>query len=226
MDVIGHRGAAGLVEENTLESIIKALRYPIQGIEIDVHVCKSGEVVVIHDETLNRTTNGSGKVEDYTLAELKQFVTKDGYAIPTLNEVLEIIDASCMLNVELKGANSAQSVIEVLEAFISNSALTYDQFILSSFEHSQLFEAKKLQPKFKLGVLTEEDITAVLNVAKELNAYAIHPPIHSLTFEPVQKAKELGFKVFVWTVNAKQLIAQCKTWNVDGIITDFPNFVA
>ena len=127
---------------------------------------------------------------------------------------------------ELKGSNSVQPVIEVLETFISSSSLTYDQFILSSFDHSQLFEAKKLQPKFKLGVLTEYDILSVLNVAKELDAYAIHPPIHSLTAEPIIKAKEQGFKVFVWTVNAKSLIEQCKLWNVDGIITDFPNFVA
>lgn len=224
MKIFGHRGAAGLVDENTLESIVEALRYPIDGIEIDVHCCKSGELVVIHDETVDRTTNGKGKVSDYTLSELKRFSTSMGYAIPSLTEVLDYLDARCQLNVELKGENTAKHVVRLLQKLIAETHWEYDHFIISSFDHPQLHKVKELDPRFKIGVLTEANAVSVLSEAKKLAAYAIHPPIHLLTKAEVIKVKTQGFKVFTWTINEKELITQSKLWNVDGIITDFPNF--
>lgn len=224
MKIIGHRGAAGLVAENTLESIAEALNYKVDGIEIDVHCCKSGEIVVVHDETLDRTTNGKGLVKDYTLSELKQFTTQENFRIPTLIEVLELIDGRCQLNVELKGKETVAPVIKLLETHIKQSNWTYHHFIVSSFDHPQLYVLQKLQPKFRIGVLTEENITAAISVAEELHAYAVHPPIHTLTKEEVVHAQAKGFQVWVWTVNTKSLIKQCKLWNIDGMITDFPNF--
>ena len=224
MKWIGHRGAAGLVAENTLESIAKALSYPISGIEIDVHCCKSGEVVVIHDNTLDRTTNGRGEIAEYTLTQLKKITTREGFAIPTLIEVLELIDARCQLNIELKGNGTAKPVVALLETFVQKTDWSYGDFILSGFDHRQLYEVHKLQPRFRIGVLTEENIRTVLSVAEGLNAFSIHPPILSLTRKDVKKARAKGYKVFVWTVNTKKQIEQCKLWNVDGIITDFPNF--
>jgi len=179
MKIFGHRGAAGLVEENTLESISKAISYGVHGIEIDVHCCKSGEIVVIHDETLDRTTNAKGNVSDYTLSELKKVKTIEGYGIPTLEEVLELIDAKCELNVELKGDKTALPVVMLLEEYIAKTSWNYEHFVISSFDHSQLFDLKKESSKFKIGVLTEENITKVLPVAKDLMAYSIHPPIKS-----------------------------------------------
>ena len=92
---IGHRGAKGHVVENTLASIQKALDFGVHGIEIDVHLCKSGELVVFHDFTLDRITNGSGEISAFTLSELKQFKIEDKFEIPTLEEVLNIINNSC-----------------------------------------------------------------------------------------------------------------------------------
>ncbi len=224
MKTFGHRGAAGLMAENTIESIAEALIHPIDGIEIDVHCCKSGELVVIHDETLDRTTNGTGNVDDYTLQELKKLSTEEGFKIPTLEEVLHLIDARCTLNIELKGKGTAIPAVKLVEEYIQKTHWKYDHFIISSFDHPQLFEIKEKSSRFKIGVLTEENITAGLPVAKELEAFSIHPPIITLTEDEVTLAHEQGYKVYVWTVNTEKLIRQSKKWNVDAIITDFPNF--
>ncbi len=224
MKKYGHRGAAGLVAENTLESIKEALIHDVDGIEIDVHCCKSSELVVIHDEILDRTTNGKGEVAGYALQELQQFTTHEGYAIPTLEEVLRLVDARCELNIELKGNNTAKPTIKLVETYIKNTNWTHDHFIISSFDHSQLFQIKEITSKFKLGVLTEENITKALPVANDLQAFSVHPPITTLTKDEVALAQKHGYKVYVWTVNQEMLIDQSKSWNVDGIITDFPNF--
>lgn len=106
---IGHRGAMGYVAENTIESIKKALEFKVDGIEIDVHKCKSGELVVFHDFTLDRMTNGTGEISQYSLLELKKLKVNDEYEIPTFEEVLNEIDKKCFINIELKGRNTAQN---------------------------------------------------------------------------------------------------------------------
>ncbi|WP_378178990.1 glycerophosphodiester phosphodiesterase [Aquimarina sp. SS2-1] len=224
MKIFGHRGAAGLVAENTLESITEALKYNIDGIEIDVHKCKSGELVVIHDKTLERTTNGKGKVSEFTWEELKRYRTVEGFKIPTLNQVLELIDAKCELNIELKGIGTALPVIELLEKRIKDSNWNHDHFIISSFDHSQLFQIKSMTSLFRLGVLTEKKVTNVLNVAEELKAFSVHPPIYSLTKEDVLMAQKKGYKIYTWTIKESAQVELSKNWNVDTIITDFPNF--
>lgn len=224
MKIFGHRGAAGLVAENTLESIIEALHYKVDGIEIDVHCCKSGELVVIHDETLDRTTNGTGNVSEYTLKELQQFETKEGFTIPTLRKVLDVINTQCELNIELKGKNTALPTIALLEEYIKNTDWKYDHFIISSFDHSQLFELKAITTNFKIGVLSEVNTIEVLSIAEALEAFSIHPPIFSLTRDAVNLAKDRGYKIYVWTVNTEMQMEQSKSWKVEGIITDFPNF--
>ncbi|WP_298545453.1 glycerophosphodiester phosphodiesterase family protein [uncultured Aquimarina sp.] len=224
MKIFGHRGAAGLVAENTLESIAEALKYNVDGIEIDVHKCKSGELVVIHDETLQRTTNSKGKVSEFTLQELKKCRTREGYRIPTLDEVLDFVNATCTLNIELKGIGTAVPVVELLEKRIKDSKWDYDHFILSSFDHSQLFQIKSRTSAFKLGVLTEKNIPSILKVTETLEAFSVHPPIYSLQKEEVTLANDKGYKVYTWTVNDPSKIESSKIWKVDGIITDFPNF--
>ncbi|PKV48178.1 glycerophosphoryl diester phosphodiesterase [Aquimarina sp. MAR_2010_214] len=224
MKIFGHRGAAGLVAENTLESITKALNYEVDGIEIDVHCCKSGELVVIHDKTLDRTTNGMGNVSEYTLQELQQFETEEGFIIPTLHEVLDIINAQCELNIELKGKNTVLPTVALLEDYIKNTDWEYDHFIISSFDHSQLFELKTITSNFKIGVLSEVNISEVLSIAEALEAFSIHPPIFSLSRDEVNLAQNQGYKIYVWTVNTETQIEQSKSWKVEGIITDFPNF--
>ncbi len=224
MKIFGHRGAAGLAAENTLESIKEALLYHVDGIEIDVHCCKSGELVVIHDETLDRTTNGIGSVSDYTLEELKRFRTKEGFTIPTLRDVLDIVNAQCILNIELKGVGTGVPAIKIIKEYVLKTNWEYNHFIISSFDHEQLFTVKSITSNLRLGVLTENNINSVLDIAKEMRAYSIHPSVLSLNNDEISSAKGLGYKIYVWTVNSAVLISKSKSWSIDGIITDFPNF--
>jgi len=200
------------------------LTYGVDGIEIDVHRCKTGEIVVIHDETLDRTTDGRGNVIDYTWQELQKIKTEEGFAIPTLEEVLQLMDAGCELNIELKGEKTVLPVLELIEKYVEKTSWEYGDFVISSFDHSQLFDLKKESSKFKIAVLTEENITAILPVAKELEAYALNPPVKTITKSEVEMAHKKGYKVYVWTVNTEEQILKSEMCNVDTIITDFPNF--
>jgi glycerophosphoryl diester phosphodiesterase len=122
--VIGHRGAMGHIMENTLPSVQKALDLKVDWIEIDVFVCKTGELVVFHDEILDSLSTSSGKIEDLTLAEIKKVELNGGYSIPTLKEVIELINQKVPLNIELKGKNTAKPTFELLNQYYKNGYLT------------------------------------------------------------------------------------------------------
>ncbi len=219
---IGHRGARGHVAENTLESIEKALSLGVDGVEIDVFRCKSGELVVIHDETLDRTTNGKGNVEDFTLVELKSLVVENKFKIPTLVEVLDLLDAKYVLNIELKGRNTAKSANKIIKDYIRNEGWKQDQFVVSSFEWDELREFYKLNKDIPIGILTEDDPLNAIEVGKELNAFSIHPYHIYLNPERVNTIHNEGFKIYTWTVNKPENIKRIKELGVDAIITDFP----
>jgi glycerophosphoryl diester phosphodiesterase len=220
---IGHRGAKGYVAENTLESIQKAIDFGVDGIEIDVHLCASGELVVFHDFTLDRMTNGTGEVSKKSLQELKQLKVNGQYAIPTLDEVLDLIDKKCLLNVELKGMHTASKTCEILQKYIKEKSWKYSDFIVSSFQHHELEDVFKLDKNIQLGVLTKASITEAIEFAETIKAYAIHPNFALLTSENVKLAQDLGYKMFTWTVNDVQTIKRMKSYKVDGIISDVPD---
>ncbi|WP_317045329.1 glycerophosphodiester phosphodiesterase [Formosa algae] len=131
--VIGHRGAKAYVAENTLESIQKALDFNVDGIEIDVHCCASGELVVFHDFTLDRMTNGNGKLEEYTLSELKEFLVDGKYKIPTLEEVIQLINRKSLLNIELKGKHTAEATCLTIQDYVDHKGWAYTEFLVSRF---------------------------------------------------------------------------------------------
>jgi len=116
---IGHRGAKGYEPENTLLSFSKALQLNVDMIELDVHVCKIGDVVVIHDETVEGTTNGTGRVADMTLDDLRKLNADKGQRIPTLQEVLDLVDRRAKVNIELKEEGSVRPVFELLEKYVT-----------------------------------------------------------------------------------------------------------
>ena len=219
---IGHRGVKGHVAENTLESIKKAMELGVDGVEIDVFKCKSGEIVVIHDETVNRTTNGKGKVKGFTLDELKVLVVEGKYKIPTLQEVLDLLDANYILNIELKGNHTAESVNDIVVNYIENRGWKKDQFIISSFKWDELRDFYKLNPETPIGILTEEDPLKAISIAKELNAVAIHPYFKYLNKKVVDSIHNERLKVYTWTVNNPEDIQNMLNAGVDAIITDFP----
>lgn len=220
---IGHRGAKGFVTENTTESIQRALDLGVDGIEIDVHRCKSGELVVFHDFTVDRLTNGSGEISSFTLSELKGLNVENKCKIPTLIEALDTINNKCLLNIELKGQDTVLTTAKIIEDYVINSDWSYKHIIVSSFEHNLLVQLHEINKDIPLGILTDTNLKEALRVAKQLNAVAIHPNFTMLTKAIVAEIKAKGFKVYTWTVNEYKDIERMRHYMVDGIISDFPD---
>lgn len=218
---IAHRGARGYEPENTLQAFQKAIQMKADGIELDVHLSSDGHLIVIHDETIDRTTNGKGFVNNLSLQKLKDFRIENKHQIPILSEVLDLVNQQCFINIELKGIGTADAVVALIELYISEKNWSYDSFLVSSFDWEYLKQINSLDPKLAIGVLTETDIESAITFAKEIKAKAIHPDFHLLNKENTKQIQEIGFQVFPWTVNEKEDIAKIKTYNVNGIISDF-----
>ncbi|WP_424002930.1 glycerophosphodiester phosphodiesterase [Maribacter sp. IgM3_T14_3] len=223
--VIGHRGAMGHETENTLASIQKAMDLGVDMIEIDVFKIKSGEIVVFHDETLDRLTNAPGNIEDYYIVDLKKVIVEGGHAIPMLQDVLKLIDNKVALNIELKGAGTADKVNHIMNYYIKKRNWSPENFIISSFNWDELKEMRRHNPNVAIAVLTEENPVDAIPVAKELNAVAINPYFKNLDVEKANEIREAGFKIYTWTVNEPADIDAMKRISVDGIITNFPERV-
>lgn len=220
---IGHRGAKGYVSENTLTSIQKALDLHVDGIEIDVHLCASGELVVFHDFTLERMTNGSGEIATQSLSQLQRLLVDDTFKIPTLTEVLDLINAKCLLNIELKGEQTARPTVKLLHQYFKKGTWTYTHILISSFQNKELEAVYDLDKTMPLGVLTKASVNASIQFAKTIHAVAIHPNYALLSKNNVKNAQDQGFKVNAWTVNDYESIERIKSYGVNAIITDFPD---
>jgi len=218
---IGHRGANGYEPENTLVSFEKAIEMGADGIELDVHLSSDGHLIVIHDETIDRTTNGTGAVNQLTLEELKSFKINEKYSIPTLEEVLDLVNQRCFVNIELKNQDTAEKVVQLIEHYISDKKWNNNLFIVSSFDWNALQQVRFLNENIRIGVLTETDLDLAISFARFLKAEALHPDFQLLTNEYTAKIQEKGILVFPWTVNEKIDIQRMKSFNVNGIITDF-----
>lgn len=220
---IGHRGAKAHVAENTLESIQKALDIGVDVIEIDVHQCASGELWVIHDFTLDRTTNGSGEIAKKPAEEIRKLTIEGRYKVPLLTEVLDLIEGKCMINIELKGLNTAIPVVSTIQKRIAAGNWKYSDFIISSFQKNELFETRKLDENVPIAVLSKASVPEAIELGKLLNAYAIHPSLGIITRDNTKLSQDAGFKVNVWTVNERTDIRRMIEFGVDGIISDYPN---
>ena len=221
---IGHRGAKGHIAENTLESIQKAINLGVDGVEIDVFRCASGEIVVFHDKKLDRLTNSAGFIEEITIDALNNVLVEGKYKIPTLEEVLTLIDGNILLNVELKGKNTAKKTALILEKFVSNTKWESNQLIVSSFDWDELIIFKNENTDIPIGILNDKNtLNEVLDIAIKLDAVAIHPNFSSLNQEIVNTIHDSGFKIYSWTINAPEEIDKAITFGIDGIITDFPD---
>lgn len=209
---IGHRGAKGHSPENTLASFEKAIALGVDMIELDVWLSSDKIPMVIHDETIDRTTSKTGLVTDYNAKELQQL------GIPTLRDVFKLVDNRCEINVEIKTFSATQAVLNL----IAKSTFDQSKILISSFDWNALQEVRFHDEDIRIGVLTETDLDLAMAFAKFIKAEAIHPYYHLLTAENVEKIKEKGFKVFPWTINEPEDITFVKSLEVDGIITDFP----
>ena len=222
---IGHRGSKGYVAENTLESIKHAILLGVNGIEIDVFKCLSGELVLSHENNLKRLTGKSGQLEKLTLGELKKFLVVGKYKIPTLTYVLQTIETPLFVNIELKGLNTAQATSKIITNLSKSTSWRLENFIISSFNWNELEQFRSIDKNTPVGVLLSNSmsINEAIEFGKKINAQAIHPNFKLLNEKTVKKIKNNGFKIYTWTVNSKDDINYMKKLKVDGIISDFPD---
>ena len=218
---IGHRGAVGYEPENTLLSFKKALELNVDMIELDVHVCKTGEVVVIHDDKVDRTTDGKGYVAKKTFQKIRTLDAGKGQKIPILQEVLDMVNRKAKINIELKGKGTARPVSDIIEKYVKEKGWSYDDFLISSFNRHELQKFYQLNPKVRLGILIARPTTRFARFAKKINAYSVNASIDLINKNFINNVHKKGLKVFVWTVNDFKEIEIMKSLEVDGIFSDF-----
>lgn len=221
---IGHRGAAGHKPENTLGSMRKALEFGVDGIEFDIHRTKDGVLVVIHDPTVDRTTNGKGAVGAMTLAELQALDAGEGERIPTLDELVATVPAPVKLFLEMKaGSEFYPGIEEQVAQFLQERDLV-DRTNVSSFDHHLLLRLRQLLPTLETGMLYAGRPIDPVAMARACGATAIHSNWHYTDLAMVAAAHAAGLTVNVWTPNTAQAVDQCYSLGVDGIISDHPEF--
>jgi glycerophosphoryl diester phosphodiesterase len=220
---IGHRGAAGHEPENTLLSFGAAVSLGADMVELDVHRCASGELVVIHDETVDRTTDGSGVVAELTLRELKTLDAGKGERIPTLGEVFAALRGRVGVNIELKGGGTAELVHDILTRTRGEGGGYPGDVLVTSFDWGMLGRMRELSGETLLGPLVYEDVEGALTAAEGLCAYSVNPYHRKIDAAYVAEAHALGLRVYPWTVNEPGDIRRVTGFGVDGVISDFPD---
>ena len=229
--VYAHRGFSGLYPENTLLAFEHALEVGATGIELDVQLTADGEIVVIHDEKIDRTTNGSGLVAQYTLAQLQKFDAGSwfspkyaGLTIPTLEEVLKLIkDTDILLNIEIKTGivdypGLEKKVLELVKRYKMQKRTIY-----SSFNHYSIKSISEQDASAKTGILFMEGLFEPWNYAKNINARALHPIYILVRPELVALAHQNSIEVNVFTVDDEDLLRKMVHCGVDGIFTNYPD---
>jgi len=221
---IAHRGASGEFPENTLPAFAAAIEAGAQMCELDAQLTRDGAAIVIHDETVDRTTNGTGAVAAMSLAEIRRLdagVTFGarfaGTLVPTLQEVLTLVRGRCALNVELKSAGVEREVCRLLREHEALSST-----LVSSFDWDALAQARRLEPALRLSVLADRSPDAMFETAQRLGASSVNPRVNLVTEALVARAHRGGFKVLVWTVDNAAKIDQMIELGVDGIMTNYP----
>lgn len=230
----GHRGFSGRYPENTLLAFEKAMDAGCDGIELDVHLSRDGEVVIIHDETVDRTTDGSGNVRDFTLEELKKlnaygsFPGKFGRSeIPTLREYFELIRGTGIItNIELKVGVYVYPEIEEKTLKLIDEFGLRDRIIISSFNHYSVLAMKKLAPDMKYGFLEESRVIDMPQYARGHGVDAIHPLFNVVDADYMNQCRQLGLDVNCWTVNRREDIMCMAKLGVHGIIGNNPDICA
>lgn len=221
MKQFAHRGASAHTDENTIEAIKLAHKMGADGCEIDVHVCKTGELIVRHDDALDSTTDRKGKIADLTLDEIKQATTKSGFQVPTLREVFAVIPKDKLLNVELKGVGSGHAFISRWEE-IYQPLITAEQLLFSSFRESEIIE---IPEAFKIASFIDDPETDLDNIPTD-GRYSIHMRGDVADEKSIPYFQEKGLKVYVWTVNNPEEMKRLMHQGADGIFTDDPRLLA
>lgn len=229
---IAHRGFKGAYPENTMLAYEKAVETGADGIEFDVHLTKDGELVIIHDETLERTTDGKGLVKDKTLYELKKLNASKEYpycevqTIPTLREYLDFTkDKDIITNIELKTSIITYEGIEKKVYDLINEYGMKDKIIISSFNHNSLIRMKEIDREIKCGVLESSRLYKPWEYVKNIGMEYFHPLNFTINKEIAEKFLENNIGLNIWFGKADYDFSKCLDFNPTGLITDFPDRV-
>lgn len=229
--VWAHRGASAYAPENTLEAFLLAAEQGADGVELDVQLTKDGEMVVVHDEEIDRVSDGSGFVKDYTLAELKNLnfnkthLEYQNVKIPTLREVYEALKPTGMtINVELKTGIFWYKDLEKKVLELTKEMEMEDRVIYSSFNHYSIQQMKKIVPEAETAYLYSDVILNVAEYAKNTKVDGLHPAVYHVKMADFLK-EYLGsnLNVRVWTVNEKADMKWLIDAGVTAIITNYPD---
>jgi len=219
---IGHRGAKGHETENTLKSFQKALDLGVTWVEFDVWAV-DGQVFVFHDHRLERMTNGTGLIKACRTDYLRGLIVGEDQKIPLLEEVLDLVLPQASVNIEIKGAGSADLVFQVVQKYFRQGTLNYDTLLISSFNHLELKRIKQLDADIKIGALVCGVPENLASFAEKLGAYSVNQAIDYALPEFIEDARKRNLKVFVYTANHPEDIANLIELNVDGIFSDYPD---
>ncbi|MCU4718321.1 glycerophosphodiester phosphodiesterase [Halapricum hydrolyticum] len=215
MRCIAHRGFAGLYPENTLTAIRQAADRADM-IEVDVRQCRSGDPVVIHDETVDRVTDSTGAVADISLATLQSMdVLGTGEGVPSLEAVLRTVPDDVGLNIELKERDLVERVLELVDEFET-------EILLSSFDVETLAAARDTDPSVDRALLVDSSSEAAIERAASLDCAAIHPHWRLVDFALLERAHRSGLAVNVWPISDPERTVEYEKMGADGVIVDEP----
>lgn len=216
---IGHRGAKAYEPENTILSFKRALELGVNAVELDVRRTKDGEIVVIHDAEVDRTTNGKGLVSDLTLSEIKNLSTDKGEKIPTLEEALDFLNRKVKILIEVKEVGIEEKVLDI----VRRRGLE-DNVIIISFHEEVLKRVRELSETIKTGLIYVKHKDPI-GAAISLKAQYILPMYKFIYSYLVKKAHEKGLKVIAWTINTPEEAHKFAGMGVDGIASDKPDIL-
>ena len=185
---------------------------------MDVHLANE-ELFVIHDSSVDRTTNGSGKIAELTRKQIESLDAGNGQKIPTLSEVLAFINGRCGVNIELKGPRTARPVCALLNTLLNRSHLS-SPILISSFDYRELDEVDK---KFRRALLFDRIPDNWIELARDYSSWSVNLPYKTVSLDIIQKAHLQGFRVLAYTVNDPNDMKKLLSLGVDGIFTDFPD---
>lgn len=216
--IVGHRGVRFIEPENTLRAVRRAIELGVDAVEIDIRATSDMNIVVIHDETLDRTTNGRGYVNKYTLSELRSLDAGKGEKIPTLNEVINEIDGKVELFIEIKDPIIVRKVVEIVSRY------DYSWMHVISFYHPIVKIVKNLLPKISTGIIISSEPVDPICLTRSANADIIIPNIRYASDRLIKMCHENNILVSGWVINDPKIFKQYSD-KLDYITTDRPDII-
>lgn len=221
--VVGHRGASGYCTENTLASFDHAIAQGVDAVECDIRPCATGELVVFHDDTLERLCARPEAVGELTFSDLRTVSLPGETSIPTLEEMLARIGGKVGVHIELKTQGVAQSLAPVLRRALADYGFQWPQLRVISFFHRELLLVKEVLPEAEIAPILAGNPVERARLAADMGAVAIHPALHFVDNAFVEDAHQRGLEVCTWTANTERDIRHAMSLGVDAICGNYPD---